>query len=156
MECELVRLAGVPIGLVTSALFYSTDSAGSAGQEEPEVQFVHMFICSGLSRVLLSLYIGTLGAGERGADSRVSHWATAGLYSLIQGPVCSMHGSVYITAVSTQHGPWRHVPDMLFLLHADSLHAPRVAVGDILASSAAYQTSYEGLLKVVRDPNTPR
>ena len=37
MECELVRLAGVPIGLVTSALFYSTDSGGSAGQEEPEV-----------------------------------------------------------------------------------------------------------------------
>ena len=53
MEWELVRLAGVPIGLVTSALFYSTDSAGSAGQEEHEV--VHMFVCSGLSRVLISL-----------------------------------------------------------------------------------------------------
>jgi hypothetical protein len=43
-----------------------------------------------------------------------------------------------------------------FVACTDSLHAPRVAVGDILASSAAYQTSYEGLLKVVRDPNTPR
>ena len=41
MDCELVRLAGVPIGLVTSALFYSTD-IGSSGREDQEV--IHVWI----------------------------------------------------------------------------------------------------------------
>lgn len=38
MECELIQLAGVPVGLVTSALFYttSTDNADSR-PAEPEV-----------------------------------------------------------------------------------------------------------------------
>ena len=56
MECELVRLAGVPIGLVTSALFYSTDSGGSAGQEEPEVPHRLAIECRRLvSRVTVSV-----------------------------------------------------------------------------------------------------
>lgn len=33
MECELVRLAGVPLGIVTSTLFYASDS----GSQQAEV-----------------------------------------------------------------------------------------------------------------------
>ena len=102
MECELVRLAGVPIGLVTSALFYSTDRASSS-QEELEVYA--LLGCSiKLSARAPCLYeTGTLRAGQRGADSRVSHWTTTGVHSLLQGPVCSMQWSVKEIHLSFVH-----------------------------------------------------
>lgn len=37
MECELVRLAGVPMGLVTSALFYTTTNKPGSRQADFEV-----------------------------------------------------------------------------------------------------------------------